>query len=79
MLLASAYTKTTGSWAVGSGNGGLDTGTITNSTWYHVFLMQRPDTEVVDISEIYHGHGLHDGQQYPGRLYAFSAHRLHED
>jgi hypothetical protein len=49
MKLASSYTKTTGAWAVGSGNGSLDTGTIANSTWYHVFLIQRPDTGVVDV------------------------------
>ncbi len=49
MLLNSAYTKTTGSWAVGSGNGGLDTGAIAGSTWYHVYLIQRPDTGVVDV------------------------------
>lgn len=49
MALASAYTKTTSSWAVGSGNGALDTGTIANSTWYHVFLIKRPDTGVVDV------------------------------
>lgn len=49
MTLASAYTKTTSAWAVGSGNGALDTGSIANSTWYHVWLIQRPDTGVVDI------------------------------
>lgn len=49
MKLASAYTKTTGSWAVGTGNGALDTAAVANSTWYHVFLIQRPDTGVVDI------------------------------
>lgn len=49
MTLASAYTKTTGSWAVGSGNGALDTGAIANTTWYHVFLIARVDTGVTDI------------------------------
>jgi hypothetical protein len=49
MLLNSAYTKTTASWAVGSGNGGLDTGAIANSTWYHFYEIMRPDTGVVDI------------------------------
>lgn len=49
MLLASAYTKTTASWVVGSGNGGLDTGAIANATWYHVFLITRIDTGVVDV------------------------------
>lgn len=49
MVLGSSYTKTTASWAVGSGNGSLDTGTIANSTWYHVYIIQRVDTGVVDI------------------------------
>src|SRR6185312_5571759 len=43
MVLSPAYTKTTGSWAVGSTQGALDTGTIANSTWYHVWLIQRSD------------------------------------
>jgi hypothetical protein len=49
MTLASAYTKTTSSWAVGSGNGALDTGSIANATWYHVYLIMRSDTGVVDV------------------------------
>jgi hypothetical protein len=49
MLLNSAYTKTTSSWAVGTGSGGLDTGAIANTTWYHAYLIQRPDTGVVDV------------------------------
>jgi hypothetical protein len=49
MKLPSSLGKTTGAWAVGSGNGALDTGSITPTTWYHVFLMQRQDTGVVDI------------------------------
>lgn len=49
MTLASAYTKTTGAWAVGTGNGSLDTGAVANSTWYHVFVIERTDTSVVDL------------------------------
>lgn len=51
MKLTSAYTKTTASWAVGSGNGGLDTGTTLGAanTWYHVHLIKRVDTGVVDV------------------------------
>lgn len=49
MVLSSAISKTTGAWTVGSGNGSLDTGTIANSTWYHVWLIKRPDTGVVDV------------------------------
>lgn len=49
MQLAAALAKTTGAWAVGSGNGGLDTGSIANNTAYHVYLIERPDTGVKDI------------------------------
>lgn len=34
-------------WAVGDGNGGLDTGSIANTT-YHVHVIRRSDTDVVD-------------------------------
>lgn len=49
MALGSAYTKTTSAWAVGSGNGGLDTAAIANATWYHVYLIERTDTGVCDV------------------------------
>lgn len=49
LSLASAYTKTGSNWAVGTGNGGLDTGSIANSTWYHVYAIKRVDTGVVDV------------------------------
>lgn len=39
--------KTTSAWAVGAG-GALDTGAIANNTWYHWFVIRRPDTGVVD-------------------------------
>jgi len=48
MTLSSAITKRLdAAWAVGSGNGGLDTGAIANGT-YHVWLIRRSDTGVVD-------------------------------
>lgn len=49
MVLASAYTKATTAWAVGTGNGALDTGAWAANTWYHVFLIKRTDTGVVDV------------------------------
>jgi hypothetical protein len=49
MSLGSAVTKSTGAWAAGSGNGGLDTGTVASNTWYHVFVIERPDTQLVDV------------------------------
>ncbi len=48
MDLGSTLTKRLdASWAVGSGNGGLDTGSIADGT-YHVHLIRRSDTGVVD-------------------------------
>lgn len=48
LRLASALTKRLdASWAVGTGNGGLDTGSIADTT-YHVWLIMRSDTGVVD-------------------------------
>jgi hypothetical protein len=49
MTLASSLSKTTGSWTVGTGNGALDTGSIATNTWYHVWLIKRTDTNVVDV------------------------------
>lgn len=47
--VASSYTKSISSnWAVGTGTGGLDTGTATANNWYHVFAILRPDTGVTD-------------------------------
>jgi len=49
MQLAASLTKTSGPWVVGSGGGALDTGTATINTWYHVHLIKRMDTGVVDV------------------------------
>lgn len=49
MVLTSTLIKDiSSSWAVGSGNGGMDTGSVAASTWYHVWLIRRSDTGVVD-------------------------------
>lgn len=48
LRLSSSITKRLdASWAVGTNQGGLDTGSIANA-WYHVYLIKRPDTGVVD-------------------------------
>jgi hypothetical protein len=48
ITLGSALTKRLdAAWAVGTGNGGRDTGAIANTT-YHVWLIKRSDTGVVD-------------------------------
>jgi hypothetical protein len=49
MQLAASISKTTSAWAVGTAQGGLDTGSIANDTWYHFYLIRRPDTGVVDV------------------------------
>jgi len=49
MSLSSSLAKTTGSWTVGAAAGCLDTGSIANSTWYHFYLIERTDTQVVDV------------------------------
>jgi hypothetical protein len=40
--------KTTAIWALGAAVGGLDTGTIAINTWYHFYIIRRPDTGVLD-------------------------------
>jgi len=55
IVLAATLTKQLdASWAVGSNQGGLDgtesvAGTPDVSTWYHVWLIKRSDTGVVDV------------------------------
>jgi hypothetical protein len=49
MPLAAAISKTTSAWALGTAAGGLDTGSISNTTWYHFYLIERTDTNVVDV------------------------------
>jgi len=48
LMKAAAFTKTTAAWAVGSGNGCLDTGSVATNTWYAIFQIERTDTQVVD-------------------------------
>lgn len=49
MVLGATLTKQLdAAWAVGSGAGGLDSGSKAADTWYHVWLIRRSDTGVVD-------------------------------
>ena len=49
LMSLAAFSKNTASWFVGSTNGGLDTGAIANSTWYHFYVIKRVDTGAVDV------------------------------
>lgn len=50
MRLTSAITKRLdANWAVGTNQGGLDTGAKANNTVYFLWLIQRSDTGVVDV------------------------------
>jgi hypothetical protein len=48
LKLAAAISKTTAAWAVGTGNGALDTGVIAANTTYHWYAIGRSDTGVMD-------------------------------
>lgn len=43
-----AYTKTLSAWAVGTGNGCLDTGSLGTTKFIYLYQIQRSDTGVVD-------------------------------
>ncbi|MEE9366727.1 MAG: phage tail fiber protein [Dehalococcoidales bacterium] len=55
LILAASISKdATGSWVVGTNQGGLDgtesvPGTPDADTWYHIWLIRRSDTGVVDV------------------------------
>jgi hypothetical protein len=49
MALAASITKQIdAAWAVGANQGGLDAGSVANNTIYHIWLIKRSDTGVVD-------------------------------
>jgi hypothetical protein len=50
VLNASLAKYCNGPWVVGPGSGALDQGSaLVANTWYHVFLIMRTDTQVVDL------------------------------
>jgi hypothetical protein len=49
MTLSASFSKTTSAFSAGSGSGGLDTGTIAASTWYHAHLIKNEGTGAVDV------------------------------
>lgn len=48
MTLTAITKRLDDAWSVGTGNGGLDTGSIADTT-YHVWVINRPDTNVTDL------------------------------
>jgi hypothetical protein len=50
--LGSAMSKTTAAWAAGTGNGSLDTGAISASAWYAVFLIGQLSGPVATLNAI---------------------------
>lgn len=48
MTLTAMTKRLDAGWSVGTGNGGLDTGSVANTT-YHIWLINRPDTNVTDV------------------------------
>lgn len=48
IVIGSALTKGLGAWAAGTGSGGLDTGSIAASTWYHVHLIRKDSDGTID-------------------------------
>lgn len=48
--LGSAMAKTTSAFATGTGNGGLDTGAIANSTWYHFYAIDTSAGGAADVT-----------------------------
>lgn len=49
IVLSGALTKRIdANWVVGTNQGGLFSGSVANATWYHVFVIRRSDTGVVD-------------------------------
>lgn len=48
MSLSAITKQLDAAWAVGTNQGGLDTGSIANTT-YHVWVINRPDTNVTDV------------------------------
>lgn len=50
IIMLGAFTKTlSGTWVVGSGNAGLDTGAVAANTWYHVYAISKVGGVNADI------------------------------
>ncbi len=49
IVVAALTKRLDANWAVGTNQGGLDTGSKANSTWYHCYAIMRSDTGVTDF------------------------------
>jgi hypothetical protein len=49
LMSIAAWTKSMSSFATGSGNGGLDTGTVAPNTWYHAHLISNAGATTTDV------------------------------
>lgn len=49
ITLSSAFTKGTGAWTAGTGNGGMDTGSVASSTQYHWFVIKKDSDGTGDL------------------------------
>src|SRR5262245_19274954 len=48
MVLSAITKRLDAAWAVGTNQGGLDTGSEASNTWYYLWIIKRTDTGVVD-------------------------------
>jgi hypothetical protein len=48
ILISSLTKRIDAAWAEGTGEGGMDSGAVAPSSWYHVFLIKRTDNGTVD-------------------------------
>lgn len=49
LSISSAFTKSLSAWAIGTGNGALDTGSIAASSWYHIHIIRRDSDAAIDF------------------------------
>lgn len=48
VLAAALRKRIDAAWLAGSGNGGMDTGSVGASDWYHIFMIYHPASEITD-------------------------------
>ncbi len=67
LMALTAIDKTTAAWVVGNAQGGkAETGAAANNTFYHWYVIRRPDTGVVDVCFSTSATGLTAGSYVSG-------------